>query len=65
MTDSPRARQGYAASNLECAGIIAADPIRYPGMMQTWAVLVLQRAEPTIKGPLFKAAQASTLESMR
>jgi len=28
-------------SNEECARVIAADPVRYPGIMQTWAQMVL------------------------
>ena len=34
----------YRAENLECAAIIAADPVRYPGLMQEWADMILSRA---------------------
>lgn len=31
-------------SDRECAEIIKADLTRYPGLMQTWAAMVLRRA---------------------
>lgn len=31
----------YAEQNEACARIIAADPVKYPGLMQTWATIVL------------------------
>jgi hypothetical protein len=39
--------EGYRLANLECAAIIAGDPVRYPlgGLMQEWAALVLDGAE--------------------
>jgi hypothetical protein len=40
---------------MECARIVAADPVKYQGVLQTWATLVIERAQPTIKGPLFEA----------
>jgi hypothetical protein len=47
----------YAADNLEAARIIAADPGRYPGIMQTWAALIIERTEAPPAdweaGPLF------------
>jgi hypothetical protein len=30
--------------NVACARLIAADPVRYPGVFQDWAQLVLNRA---------------------
>lgn len=51
-----QATRAWAAGNLAAAHIIAADPLRYPGLPQQWAAMVLQRAEPTIKGPLFREA---------
>jgi hypothetical protein len=47
---------------LESAGIIAADPVKYQGVLQAWATLVIERAQPTIKGPLLEATggQAAT-----
>jgi hypothetical protein len=43
----------YRAANLEAARIIAADPHRYPGLMQEWAHLVLnppaERTMPAIR----------------
>ena len=44
MTDSQRAREGYATSNLEFACILAASPELYPGLPQLWADIVLSRA---------------------
>ena len=61
MTDSQRARQGYAADNLECACIVAADPERYQGVLQTWADLILTRAaqpDDALAGPLFESRAA-------
>jgi hypothetical protein len=55
-TNAKAARRAYAADNEQAARIIAADPARYPGVMQEWAALVLERAEPTIRGPLFGKA---------
>ena len=51
-----RSRVGFQEANEQAAHIIAANPVNYPGVMQTWAALVLEKAAPTIKGPLFSAA---------
>jgi hypothetical protein len=53
------ARQGYSASNLESATIIASDPALYPegGLMQTWADRILTEAAAPMDsecGPLFQ-----------
>lgn len=53
MTDSQRARQGYATSNLESARIVAADPAKYQGVLQTWARLVIENSVRRVEGPLF------------
>ena len=55
------ARQGYAASNLESATIIASNPALYPegGLMQTWADRILTEAAEISDeevGPLFEVA---------
>ena len=58
MTDSQRARQSYAASNERAAGIILASQAKYggpEGLMVRWSKAVIERAQPTIKGPLFEA----------
>ena len=34
----------FQERNLQAASIIAADPARYPGLMQAWATLTLSRA---------------------
>jgi hypothetical protein len=43
----------YRAGTIEAARIIAADPDRYPGVMQEWAAMVLnlaaERTEPGIR----------------
>lgn len=51
-----RARAGYELANQQAARVILADSERYQGAMTEWARLVLRKAEPTITGPLFKAA---------
>ena len=56
-----QATRFYAASNLECACIIASNPVAYPlgGLMQEWADVVLSRAvqpQDAEAGPLFAAA---------
>ena len=48
-----RARAGYQKANEEAARIIAADP-RYQGLMREWARVIIELAQPTIQGPLFK-----------
>ena len=49
----------YRAANETAARGILADLAKYGGpdsLMAQWAALVIERAQPTIKGPLFKAA---------
>lgn len=41
MTGRQRKAEYYATANIECARLIAADPDRYPGLMQEWAAKVL------------------------
>jgi hypothetical protein len=53
MTTPKKAADCYRTENETCARIIAADPERYPGTMQQWAALVIEKSKPTIKGPLF------------
>ncbi len=36
-------RAAYDKQNIAAAQIIAADPARYPGVMQQWARLVMMR----------------------
>lgn len=36
--------EAYTMANLEAARIVAADPERYPGLMQEWASAVLTKA---------------------
>jgi hypothetical protein len=45
-------RERYRTANLECARIIAADPVRYPGIMRERARLVLKgsaRTTPAVR----------------
>jgi hypothetical protein len=53
MTSNQRKLDAYRAGNIEAARIIAADPVRYPGIMQEWARMVLnppaERTEPAIR----------------
>jgi hypothetical protein len=48
----------YERDNAACAAIIAADPARYPGLMAEWAALLIERQQPTIRGPLFRERAA-------
>lgn len=49
----PAKAESYREQNLECAKIIAADPAKYPGIMQEWARLVLnppdERTAPAVR----------------
>ena len=57
-----RARTGYQQANEEAAGIVLQDIAKYGGdkaALVIWARMVLQHAEPTIKGPLFREAAVS------
>ena len=53
-----RARAGYQRANEEAARIIAADPLRYPGLPQIWVALTIEKQQPAIRGPLFGKAAA-------
>lgn len=56
-----RARAGYQRANEEAARIIQADPLRYPGLPQTWALAYMARIERDNVariGPLFRQAAA-------
>lgn len=48
VTSNQRKAELYLAGNIEAARIISADPTRYPGVMQEWARLVLNKAERTV-----------------
>jgi hypothetical protein len=57
-----RVRAGYQQANEQAAGIVLQDIAKYGGEgagLVIWARMVLQRTEPTIKGPLFRAAAVS------
>jgi hypothetical protein len=56
---APKATRLYGVGNLQAARIIAADPGKYQGILQTWARLIIERAQPTIKGPLFAQRRAA------
>lgn len=62
MTANQRHMERYRAGNEEAARIIAADPAKYPGVMQEWAgaVLVKVTTPPADAeaGPLFKGRAA-------
>lgn len=36
----------YARANRQCAEIIVANPVRYPGLMQDWARAILSDRKP-------------------
>src|ERR1035437_10355634 len=51
-------REGHQAANSKAANVILSDVAKYGGpesLAVRWARLVIERAQPTIKGPLFKA----------
>ena len=50
--------RSYADANLAAARILAADPLRYPGLPQTWARLVIEKQTATIRGPLLELRAA-------
>lgn len=62
MTRHQKQLAAYRQCNLKAARIVAADPVKYPGIMQEWAELVLGRAETTVDapgtGPLFETEAA-------
>jgi hypothetical protein len=41
----------YQADNLACARLVMSDPVRYPGVLQKWARLVLARIDRPAKQP--------------
>ena len=57
MTGSQRMAELYRAGNLEAAEIIAADPERFPRVMQEWAAMVLNRPACVKKGNNAHAVQ--------
>jgi hypothetical protein len=52
----------FDEENLRAARIVAADPVRYPGLMQEWADMILSRAAAPPAdweaGPLFVPYQS-------
>ena len=60
MKTGQRVAARFDADNLAAARIIAADPVKYPAgsLPAVWAALVLAKAVPTIKGPLFRQRAA-------
>jgi hypothetical protein len=52
-----RITAGYDRANRAAAEIILADP-KYTGLAREWAELVMERAKPTITGPLFQGRAA-------
>ena len=51
-----QATRAWSDANLAAARILASNPVKYPGLPQTWAALVIEKQTATIRGPLFKAA---------
>ena len=53
-----RLAEGFREANLECARIIAADPIKYPpgSLLPMWADLVLNPSPECIKAEIGRAA---------
>jgi hypothetical protein len=60
------ARQSAAArydqQNELCARLVLADVAKFGGpdsLMMRWAALVLERAKPAVRGPLFEGRRAA------
>ena len=54
-----RVRATYQQANEQAAHIVLQDVAKYGGEgagLVIWAHMILQRAEPTIRGPLFSRA---------
>lgn len=52
----------YRAANIKAARLILEDSARYGGpasLMVRWAVLVVERAAPSVRGPLFAEKRAA------
>jgi hypothetical protein len=49
MTGSQRKAEYYTTANIECARLIAADPMKYPpgGLPAIWALVLKSPAERT------------------
>jgi hypothetical protein len=61
MTTPKSVAGQYRAANETCARLVLADLARYGGpdsLMGQWARLIVERAQPTIKGPLFAQGAA-------
>lgn len=55
------ARAGYDTQNQKAARIILSDIARYGGegsLMVTWSRVVIEKAQPTVRGPLFETRAA-------
>jgi hypothetical protein len=43
MRSNRKVVTAYRATNFKVAHIIAADPVRYPGLMQEWSARMIKR----------------------
>ena len=62
MSTAKRAADHYRAANDQAANLILENVQRYGGpgsLMVQWARLVLERAMPTVRGPLFQERRAA------
>jgi len=62
MAEKLRGADHYRQQNEQAANLILQDVQRYGGpdsLMVTWARLVVERAAPTVRGPLFAEKRAA------
>lgn len=60
--NATRVADHYSAANEKAAKLIVRDSVRYgcpDSLMARWARLVIERALPAIKGPLFSERSAA------
>jgi hypothetical protein len=62
MTRPQRVAEHYREQNEQVANLILQDVQRYGGpesLMVVWAVMVIEKAMPTVHGPLFAEKRAA------
>jgi hypothetical protein len=62
MAEKLRGADHYREQNEQAANLILQNAERYGGpdsVMVTWAVMVLERLQPKIEGPLFQKRRAA------
>jgi hypothetical protein len=62
MSTAKRTAARYSADNETAARLILADAAKYGGpdsLMVQWARMIIERAQPSIEGPLFDRRRAA------